>query len=279
MTAVVERYPWVTHLPAAVRVRGETVDATCPVCGKPYKLWFRLGRTGHLVFGCWRGCDKDAVMRAFGFRGLRDAMADGVTESDFPKRKFKELYSYRDEAGVVLYQTLRYEPGGWGKRKSFSQRRPDGAGGWVNDLAGVRFVLYRLPELLAAPAAPVYVVAGEKDANALAALGFAATTNVGGEARGWREEYSAALAGRPVVVVEDADAVGRRHADEVCGGLMRHAGSVRRVKFPAKDTSEFLDGLRAAGVTAAGDLAAAVRAAAASHPAWRPVSGTIPEFG
>src|SRR6185436_19822316 len=37
-----------------------------------------------------------------------------------------------------LFQCLRYKP------KAFSQRRPDGSGGWIGNLNGVRRVLFRL---------------------------------------------------------------------------------------------------------------------------------------
>ena len=47
-------------------------------------------------------------------------------------------------------------------------------------MKGVRRVLYRLPELLARPDEPVYVVEGEKDADRLASMGLLATTNSGG---------------------------------------------------------------------------------------------------
>lgn len=33
-------------------------------------------------------------------------------------------YDYTDEAGTLLYQSVRYDP------KDFKQRRPDGKGGW-----------------------------------------------------------------------------------------------------------------------------------------------------
>ena len=52
-------------------------------------------------------------------------------------------YDYTDESGNLLYQTCRYQP------KDFRQRRPDGKGGWINNLQGVRRVLYRLPEVIA----------------------------------------------------------------------------------------------------------------------------------
>src|SRR5262245_3843677 len=51
-------------------------------------------------------------------------------------------YDYRDESGTLLFQVVRYEP------KDFRSRRPDGTGGWVWNLNGVRRILYRLPEIL-----------------------------------------------------------------------------------------------------------------------------------
>jgi hypothetical protein len=50
-------------------------------------------------------------------------------------------YDYHDEAGALLFQTVRFEP------KDFRQRRPDATGDWAWNLDGVRRVLYRTPEL------------------------------------------------------------------------------------------------------------------------------------
>ena len=58
----------------------------------------------------------------------------------------------------MLFQTVRFDP------KAFRQRRPDGKGGWIWNLAGIDPVLYRLPELLSAPLSEtVFVPEGEKD--------------------------------------------------------------------------------------------------------------------
>ena len=54
--------------------------------------------------------------------------------------KIVKTYDYKDESGQLLYQVVRYEP------KDFRQRRPDGQGGWIWNLQGVRRVLYRLQE-------------------------------------------------------------------------------------------------------------------------------------
>jgi DNA-binding CsgD family transcriptional regulator len=76
-------------------------------------------------------------------------------------------YPYVDEEGKTLFVVERLFP------KSFRQKRPDGAGGWINNRKGVRPVLYRLPQVLAAVASgdTVYIVEGEKDVAALERLG------------------------------------------------------------------------------------------------------------
>src|SRR5438128_2013334 len=90
-------------------------------------------------------------------------------------------YQYRDDE--------RGEP------KTFRQRRPDDAGGWTWKLGGVRRVLYRLPDILAAdPAVPIFMAEGEKDVDNLIALGLVATTNPGGAGK-WHPEYNDGLRG------------------------------------------------------------------------------------
>jgi hypothetical protein len=83
-------------------------------------------------------------------------------------------YPYRNADGVVVYEVLRYKP------KSFAQRVPNGTGGFIYKLDGVPRVLYRLPELMQFPSATVFICEGEKDADAVAALGLCATTISGG---------------------------------------------------------------------------------------------------
>lgn len=67
-------------------------------------------------------------------------------------------YDYVDEQGDLLVQVVRKRP------NAFYQRKPDGEGGLINNLRGVRRVLYRLPELLdASPDSVVFILEGEKD--------------------------------------------------------------------------------------------------------------------
>lgn len=138
--------------------------------------------------------------------------------------RFICTYDYTDEAGTLVFQVVRYvEP------KTFKQRRPGAEhGDWIWNLDGVRRVLYRLPAVLAAIKAgeTVIVVEGEKDADKLAELGFAATTNAGGAGK-WGSSYSEALRGADVVIIPDNDEAGRKHADAVAAALRVTANRVR----------------------------------------------------
>lgn len=175
-------------------------------------------------------------------------------------------YTYCDENGKTLFQVLRYDP------KGFKQRRPDtsphGKGGWVYSLDGVRRVLYRLPEVLAAVAASraVYVCEGEKDTDNLVKLGLAATTNPGGAGKDkWLPGYTEALTGAHVVIVPDNDAPGREHAQAIASALAAEAADVRIVKLPdLPDKGDVSDWL------AAGGTGAELERLAAEAPTWTP---------
>ena len=107
----------------------------------PSARWNREKRAWY-CFPCGKGGGAIALAKRLGIELPRKGARRIVAE-----------YSYRDEQGALLYQAVRYEP------KKFSFRRPDAKREWVWSLKGVRRVLYRLPELLAAdPAVTVYVV-------------------------------------------------------------------------------------------------------------------------
>ena len=129
-------------------------------------------------------------------------------------------YPYRDEAGALRYTVIRYAPKAFAIEAADGSPLPDPV---PRDLA----VLYRLPELLAAPpGSTVYVCEGEKDADAVAALGLAAVSNPCGTRMGWLGSYTPHLAGYHAVILPDADGPGRRHAEKVTAALSGTALSV-----------------------------------------------------
>lgn len=185
-------------------------------------------------------------------------------------KRITEVYDYQDEAGCLLFQTVRYV-----NPKDFKQRRPDGKGGWLWTLAGVARVLYHLPELLAAARADVaqtvFVPEGEKDVDNLRRLGLVATCNPMGAGK-WRREYNEALRGRVVCVLPDNDEPGAAHAREVARTLTGVATSVKLLELPGLpaggDVSDWL---------AAGGSAAELSKRAAVAPEWQDCGdGAVP---
>jgi Protein of unknown function (DUF3987)/Toprim domain len=146
-------------------------------------------------------------------------------------QKIVATYDYTDEGGNLLYQTLRLEPGDDGAPKTFRQRRPNRRGGWINDIKGVRRVLYGLPELLANAERAVFIVEGEKDVATVRDIGLVATTNAMGSGT-WLKEYARDLQGRQVIILPDNDEPGRQHAKAVADSLIGVAASVRILELP-----------------------------------------------
>jgi hypothetical protein len=196
--------------------------------------------------------------------GVTHAPAPIAAAGPGPKKHIVATYDYLSAEKRLLFQVVRLEP------KSFRQRRPDGLGSWIWDLEGVSPVLYRLPELLAAPKdLPVYVPEGEKDVEALRSRGIVATCNPMGAGK-WRASYNEALRGRQVVIIRDKDGPGRKHAEEVAWYLNGIAATLRIIEAPGpgKDVSDYFE---------QGGTRKQLEALAASAPAWQAAAGPTPE--
>jgi hypothetical protein len=173
------------------------------------------------------------------------------SESAAPKHQVQtslgeptETYDYRDELENHLFQVCRYEP------KTFRQRviNLDGSITWK--VSGTRQVLFRLPELLAAPIdEPVLVLEGEKDVEVAESLGFYATCAPGGAGPGkWKSlckrwNIQEPLKDRIVWIIPDADDVGRAYAIEIAESLSGYAKSIKIIElFPGRtDGSDLTD--------------------------------------
>jgi len=207
---------------------------------------------GRVLLYCHGGCQTEEILEAL-----------DLTWSDlFPvpsngrggdvqwtcEDRIMRTYDYRDENGNLLFQVVRTAP------KKFRQRRPDGKGGWIWDLKGVRRVPYRLPDLLETgsehPDAPVFIVEGEKDVDNLWQKGLLATCNPGGAGK-WRKEYTKALLNvlqdRAVFVLPDNDKAGRRHAEDVARSILHliPEAQVKIIELPGLpdkgDVSDWFD--------------------------------------
>src|SRR5260221_9360587 len=139
-------------------------------------------------------------------------------------------FPYHAADGALLYHMVRYDPPASRRteRKRFLPYQPVGQD-WAMDLEGVTRILYRLPELLAAPTSrPVFIVEGEKKVDALRKLGLVATCSPGGAGK-WHLVPDAAerLGGRMAIILPDHDEPGGRHAEQVAASLEGAAKNVR----------------------------------------------------
>lgn len=236
--------------------------ACCPAAGhddtEP-SLSIGLGADGRVLLKCHKGCSLRDILEGIGCSPADLYPPNGHQARPSAQRRRGTLaatYDYRDERGTLLYQAVRYaDP------KGFLQRRPDpdgrgrGGGGWRWKLDGVRRVPYRLPQVLAAlaadPAATIFLVEGEKDADRLAGLGLVATTTAEGATnpRHTAAELATVVRGRRVVVVQDMDASGDIYARDALKYLREHTAAIAVLRLPrlvhlpthGLDVSDWLD--------------------------------------
>ena len=204
-----------------VRKRGDKTIAACPACRAAGgdKQGQHLVIYADSKYGCVaHEGDNTHRKEIFALVGIPDKPQSSTSKK--PRKQIIATYDYQSAEGKLIHQTVRYQP------KSFSQRRPNGKGGWIWSLKGINTVLYNLPHIAkASPTEPIWIVEGEKDANTLIEAGHLATTCPMGAGK-WREEYNASLAGRHVILCPDCDEKGRTHMESVAKSLKTTATSV-----------------------------------------------------
>ncbi|HUT58125.1 MAG TPA: DUF3987 domain-containing protein [Phycisphaerae bacterium] len=155
--------------------------------------------------------------------------------------------------------------------KTYRPIRPNGDGWSIGDPPGP-LPLYRLADLNGA--ARVYVLEGEKCADAAASLGLTATTSAHGGEAASKTDWPP-LAGRDVVILRDNDKTGRRYADDVAAILTRLTppATVRVVDLPdLPDGGDIVDHLAARDAQEPEDLRRQIEALAAAAPEWKPTA-------
>lgn len=225
---------YAAKVPSLKQVNGPEWRGPCPVHGGKDDNFAVNPENG--LAQCWSQCGKgwdiislEKELSGRGFAQCRDEVfrVIGRPEVPFEERDILATYDYTDADGRLLYQVVRKTPTSDGKKR-FSQRRPDGLGGWVWKLPST-LVPYNLPAVAAASF--VVIVEGEKDANSLNRIGFVATTNSGG-ATHFNPAIVHHFTGKDVAIVPDNDDKGREHALDVAKKLQPVAKSVKIVVLP-----------------------------------------------
>ena len=233
----------------------------CPAhADRTPSLAVKEGPDGQILLKDHGGCQIDAILSAMNLEPV-DLFH---TKDPTPKRTIQAEYKYEDENGTLLFQCIRYTP------KGFSQRRPDGIGGWIYNLQGVRRVVYRLPELCGQAA--IVFVEGEQDCDAAWKIGIPSTTSPMGAGK-WIPEYAQQILKqgvRRVAIIPDNDQTGAAHAATVAVGLQQAGIEVRVVPLPGVGAHGDLSDYLASGNTKA-DLLALIKAT----PLWAQTSVVI----
>lgn len=182
---------------------------------------------GKVLLNCHLGCGTKDIIDQLGL-----TMNDLFDEENRVKTEVAR-YRYIDENGEPQFEKVRYEP------KDFVVMRPSGEYG----IGDAQRVLYHLPELKAAVARgeTVYIVEGEKDADAMTTRHLVATCNFEGAGK-WRDSYSKHFSGANVVIIADRDEAGYHHARIVrdsLNGIAKHVrilqAAVRTAKADISD--------------------------------------------
>lgn len=186
-------------------------------------------QAGDVLLHCLAGCAMDRILAELDLKPA-DLFMDQIKPRERIKftaagSKIVAVYDFRDAAGELVFQEVRYEP------KKFRQRRPDGQGGFIWNLDGVVPVLYNLPALIENPNRKVLIAEGPKDAGRAIDEGLLATTNPAGAGK-WRDSYAEQLSGRDVTIIPDNDNPGRAHAETIARSLVAHSCRVKVVRLP-----------------------------------------------
>ena len=253
------------------RLHGDTWQACCPSHDDTTPSLSITASGDKVLVHCFGGCEQQAVVHALGLT-MADLFVTPPQARRNGHKRIVKVYDYTDAQGILVHQTVRYDP------KTFKQRRPDPANPddyiWKNVYQALEPVLYNLPAVLAAIAqgAIIHLAEGEKDAETLMAHGLVATTVPMGAAY-WRESYTTTLTGVHVVVWPDNDTAGQEALEKVQRHLTGKAAPLRVVTVPAphKDVSDWVQ----AGATQA-DLEALVQGASAPAAAPEPAACEAP---
>lgn len=161
-----------------------------------------------ILLHCFAGCKTTDIVKALDLKMSDLFIGEKIKPVAAPKktsarRKIVATYQYLDISNKLIFEVVRYDP------KAFSQRRPDGKGGYIYDLNGIDRVIYRLPLVTAAigRGETIFHVEGEKDADNLVKLGFEATTSPQGAAS-WKSTMAGYYNGaKLVVIIPDKDEI------------------------------------------------------------------------
>ena len=184
---------------------------------------------GRVLFHCHGGCDQRDVFDAVRARDLLPTTPkrEEISFTQHQDKVLEKEWVYRAEDGTELFTKRRYKTND-AKGKTYSIHRVDAAGKRIAGIKDTRIVPLNLPEIIEAKQSgrAIYLVEGEKAADALTSIGAIATTSHTG-AGSWPTEITQYFAGANVVVIPDNDQPGISYAKRAIAHLLPVVKSIR----------------------------------------------------
>ena len=178
---------------------------------------------GNTLLYCHAGCSTEEMCKKAGLK-MSDLFLDKPKQTERKERKPIAQYRYTDINGNLLNQKTRWIDNNGDKSFSWSHKVN---GRWVKGHQGSP-MLYNMPVLKNCN--DIYVVEGEKDVDSLSGLGLAAVCGAHGAGHNkWLPQYTDALKGKNIIVLQDNDDIGKAFAVETCNALSSNAASVKLI--------------------------------------------------
>ena len=238
----------------AKKANGQWV-ASCPVPShgkgngdKNPSLSIHIGDDGKPLFHCHGGCSQEEVFNTIKDRNLLPELTERpdplANIKPIPKVEFQQEWIYTDEDRQPVFVKQRLKVGESGK--TYRLYKIDEHGRKQSSLADARIVPYNLPALLDAKTAGrnIFLVEGEKAADAIKSIGMIATTAHTG-AGSWPQAITEYFAGAQVIILPDNDVAGWGYAYKAAEAILPIVKSLKVVDLGLQgqgdDAYEFIE--------------------------------------
>ena len=238
----------------AKKANGQWV-ASCPVPShgkgngdKNPSLSIDINDEGKPLFHCHGGCSQEDVFHTIRSLHLLPELEERpdplANIKPIPRNVLEQEWQYQDEDRQTVFVKQRYKVGETGK--TYRLYKVDADGRRHSSLGDARIVPYNLPALLDAKTAGrnIFLVEGEKAADAITSIGMIATTAHTG-AGSWPEAITEYFAGAQVIILPDNDTPGWQYAHKAAQAILPIAKSVKVVDLGLQgqgdDAYEFIE--------------------------------------
>jgi hypothetical protein len=238
----------------AKKANGQWV-ASCPVPShgkgngdKNPSLSININDDGKPLFHCHGGCSQEEVFSTIKALNLLPELMDKpdplANIRPIPRNILEQEWVYTDEDKQPVFVKSRFRLADGGK--TYRLHKLDAQGRKQPTLGDARIVPYNLPALLDAKTAGrnIFLVEGEKAADAIKSIGMIATTAHTG-AGSWPEAITEYFAGAQVIIVPDNDIPGWQYAHKAAEAILPIVKSLKVVDLGLQgqgdDAYEFIE--------------------------------------